>query len=312
MGQMASALIVVIATAGRPGLLRRTLESLAACRKPDVFHRTIIVENGSKRGAEEVVRFCHPSLNAHYIYQSEGNKCLALNKSLEMVTDSLIFFTDDDVRIHPNTLCAYAEAAAGIEGGQFYGGPAGIDCEQQPAEWLKSYLPLSARGWNLGGRMEAIDRPLFLGFNWAAFAKDLRAAGGFDPNLGPGAPSGSYVGDETEMQCQLLNKGVKAIYVPKAMVWHYVPAERCRPLWVIKRAYRIAIYHGVSSPKKGPTIFGIPRWAIRAYATRGLEVMLKAATGDAQARFAACYNFMRICGYIRGSRFARKKVDESL
>ena len=147
--EMARALTTVIATNGRPDLLRRTLESLAACMKPTLYRGTIIVENGVKAGAEEVVGSCHPGLNARYLYDNRGNKCHALNTALEQVEEGLIFFTDDDVRIHPNTLCVYAEEAAGVEAGQFYGGPTGVDYEREPAEWLRPYLPASARGLQL-------------------------------------------------------------------------------------------------------------------------------------------------------------------
>ena len=66
---------------------------------------------------------------------------------------------------------------------------------------------------------------LYLGCNWAAFTGDLRAAGGFDANFGPGSPTGA-TGQEAEMQERLLARGVRQVDVPDALVWHYVPEER--------------------------------------------------------------------------------------
>ncbi|MFQ5804383.1 MAG: glycosyltransferase family A protein, partial [Candidatus Methylomirabilales bacterium] len=205
--EMACGLTTVIASSGRPELLRRTLESLAACRKPAIYRATIIVENGGKAGAEDVVRGSDACLNARYLYERRANKCHALNVALEHVAGGLIFFTDDDVRIHPDTLCAYADAAASADGGQFFGGPIGVDYDVEPPEWLRPYLPPSARGLQLENALQPIETPVFLGFNWAAFVNDLREAGGFDASLGPGATTGSSVGDETEMQARLLTNG---------------------------------------------------------------------------------------------------------
>lgn len=47
---MASSLIVVIPTAGRPDLLRRTLDSLFRCRKPSIYRKTIVIEDVEKMG----------------------------------------------------------------------------------------------------------------------------------------------------------------------------------------------------------------------------------------------------------------------
>ena len=57
------------------------------------------------------------------MYVPRGNKSAALNAVLETIGNSLVFFTDDDVRLAPTTLCAYAEAARNTGPGHFYGGP---------------------------------------------------------------------------------------------------------------------------------------------------------------------------------------------
>ena len=97
---MATRLDVIIPTVGRTDLLRATLTSLAACRKPKIYYQTIVIANGPKAGAEEVVKDFHASLNVLYIYSPVKNKSHALNIGLSEIQDSLIFFMDDDVRIY--------------------------------------------------------------------------------------------------------------------------------------------------------------------------------------------------------------------
>ena len=312
MSKMASALTIVIASAGRPSLLRRTLESLAACNFPTIYRGTVIVENGPKAGAEEVVRSFSAGLNAQYVYTKHGNKCRALNMALEQVGDSLIVFSDNDIRIHPDTLCAYASASAGIDGGQFYGGPTGVDYDVRPPIWLNPYLPPSALGWHLDSNKQAIEKPCFLGFNWAAFAKDIRDAGGFDTNIGHAAAFGSDMGDETEMQARLLSNHVKGMYVPEAMVWHYVPVERCSPRWAIRRIYRYGIGSGMLYRDQVPTIFGFSRWMVREWVRRGFEVLRTSVSSNAHTRFDAYYNFRYFCGKMRGARITRVNSSHSV
>jgi GT2 family glycosyltransferase len=247
---LAKRLYVAIATVGRAELLRRTLDSLARCRRPPGYQATVVVENGPKQGAEAVVGAYRTSLATRYLHEPVANKSRALNRALETIGEGLIFFTDDDVRVDETVLCRYAEAASGIEAGQFFGGPIEVDYEEEPPEWLKVFLPDSARGHRWSEPFDPEDPSSFLGFNWAASVRDLRDVGGFDPRLGPGSPSDS-TGDETELQSRLRQAGHARAYVPDALVWHWVPRERCSPDWVLERAYRNGVGSGLWQDRAG-------------------------------------------------------------
>jgi GT2 family glycosyltransferase len=237
-----SPLYVLLATHERPVLLRRTLESLAECEQPESYRATIVVENGSKAGTERIVRACKDELNAKYIYTPRGNKSHALNVALQEVEDGLVFFTDDDVRVHPKTLCAYVQAANRTEKKAFFGGPVAPDYEKPPPDWIRPHLPDSASGWSLE---EYPDRWYqFLGFNWAAYSEDIRTIGGFDERFGPGSGLDA-TGQETQMQLQLQKRGFKRMYVSDAHVRHYVPRERCSLVWLVRREFRNGISDGL-------------------------------------------------------------------
>jgi len=243
---MARSLVVLLATSGRSTLLGRTLRSLEACRKPPCYRETIVVENGPKGEAETISSPFRESLPLRYLYRPKANKSEALNAAMERLEDqTLVFFTDDDVRLVPNLLELYAEAAKGTEGGCFYGGPIEPEYETTPPPWLTPFFPHSARGWPYKRGRESFPakkrlpspfyRPHFLGFNWAAFAGDLRTIGGFDPRFGPGQP---MTGQETDAQERLLAAGAKAWFLPEALAWHYVPKKRCSPEWALQRIAR--------------------------------------------------------------------------
>ena len=132
---------IVIATRGRAGLLERTLRSLEKCEPVSVFGQTLVVENGERSGAEDVVRRAAAPLQARYLFHPEANKSAALNAALHELQDGLVVFLDDDVRVGEGLLRAYAAAASGVTQGVFFGGPVHAEYQVQPASWLLPSCP---------------------------------------------------------------------------------------------------------------------------------------------------------------------------
>jgi GT2 family glycosyltransferase len=293
----------VIATHGRPTLLARTLQSLGDCVKPMAYAGIVVIENGLPAGARKVVDSAPGNLKARYMHTPVANKSGALNAVLDTVAEDLIIFLDDDVRVEADLLLQYAAAADGIDSGYFFGGPVSVDYEHAPPEWLRPLLPTSARGWELSDGM-ALRRP-FLGFNWAAFAPDLRRAGGFDTSRGPGAPTGS-TGQETAMQQALMQIGAKAVYVPGARVWHYVPRNRCSPEWAIERAVSQGIERGIMTYRDGWTPQKKAKWMMRVHVRSPMRIGLAHLLGSEQRRFRAEYWRRHDRAFLDGVRIGRE------
>lgn len=251
-------LTILIPTHDRDGLLERTLSSLAACELPASLRRVVLAENGAKLGAEQLVTRFQDRLPLTYRYTDAGNKSRALNEALAELTDEFVIFYDDDVRIDPGNPAAYARAAAGQVSGTFFGGRCAVDYVTPPPDWLLRYLPLSAKGWSLGEAPCELMQPHALGCNWAAFAIDLKAAGGFSAQRGPGA---GIRGQEYDMQERLLTAGVRGRYLPDALVWHYVPPQRCSPEWTLQRTLATAAQAGIELAGHPP----LRRWRTAAW-----------------------------------------------
>lgn len=233
---------IIIPTHGRPVLLEKTLNSLADCKIPSSYNKLIVAENGSRAGAEILVSQLPDKLNAEYLFVERANKSNALNKALEKLNEDLVFFTDDDVEVSPGILTAYDRAAQEYRSGVFLGGPVNIDQEEEPPNWMKPLLPYSAKGYDLiNDRMNSG----YIGFNWAAFASDIKKLGGFNPRFGPGSPTGA-TGQESEMQGRMREKGMKAVDVLDAIVCHKVPKNRCNERWLKKRFYQYGISRGLN------------------------------------------------------------------
>ncbi len=293
-------LVVLIPSHDRDGLLERTLESLAACELPPRLRRVVVAENGGKLGAEALVTKFQSRLPIGYRYTAVGNKSRALNEALTELTDELVIFYDDDVRLAPASLRAYAEVAKDLKAGMFMGGRCLAEYEEPPPDWLSAYLPASAVGWSLGDQVCPLTRPDALGFNWAAFAADLKTMGGFNEERGPGTRSR---GQERDMMVRLLARGVTGQYIPEAVAWHWVPQSRCSPEWALRRAEQMGAYHGMEYRKRP--------WPRRLYTRVGLQLRipwlrfqanrLPAGTPPA-ARFARQYKVRWHQGALLGMR----------
>ncbi len=239
---------IVIATHGRTTLLDRTLSSLKECSMPDRLDRVVVVENGAKCSAEDVVCAYSKFLPLQYLYHPVANKSCALNFAIEHIDDGLILFFDDDVRFVPETIMAYDQGSSTSLPGSFWGGPVGVDYEAPPSKWLQKHLPRSATGWALP-ESERHRPDWFLGANWAAMASDLRNAGGFDVGFGPGDVTVAR-GQETNMQRRLRDMGIVPRYLSSALVYHYVPKERSSFEWLLDRRRQEGRGYGLRSNQR--------------------------------------------------------------
>lgn len=232
-------LSIVLPTHGRPTLLDRTLASIARCELPASYEELIVIENGSHAGAKGLVAGLPQRLNAQYMYEERANKSHALNQALETIDTGLVVFFDDDIRVAPNVLMEYDRAARNAKEGAYFGGPWDVRYETPPDDWIYPLLPPSTRSSKAPDEFS-----WFIGYNWAAFAADLRALGGFNPQYGPGSPLNA-TGQETEMQARMRQAGLKARPVPEACVTHHVPERMTTPQWILRRKFRDGVRRGI-------------------------------------------------------------------
>ncbi len=289
---------VLIATYDRDTLLERTLRTLAAAERPDGFESIYVVENGPPGGAEGICRRMAAELPIRFHHIEQSGKSRANQWAIEQIRTGFVIFFDDDVRVDPRTLVAYAAAAS--EGGDscFYGGPFSVDYEEPPPQWLVPALPRSAVGWNPAG---ATQDTCVLGFNYAVFAERILEAGGFNYDLGPGASGagteGSPTGQETEMQIRLIRNGLRPVYVADARVIHHVGKDQCSPEWALRRHYRNRVSDAM--------LYGVTRRPLKLYLkhTRNLlRAGLSLFRHDEAKRFRSLRALYETRGDIAGLR----------
>ena len=309
---------VVIATHRRRLLLQRALASLAEARRPEGFEQVIVIENGSDDGTRGVCREAPGGLPVRYQHQAQPGKSRALQSCLEKLGGGFALFLDDDVRVCPDLLTEYADAAQ--QGGKdtIYGGPLRVDYEDKPPPaWLNEFLPFTARGWEPDDPDEALRYDRFLGPNYGAFVNRILSVGGFNPDIGPGAQFAGTernpVGQETEMQNRLREDGCRSTYLPNAVVWHWVPADRCTVRWAHQRWYRHGITDGMRDRDSvgGARLGGTPRWTWSVWLRLAASAAAANLIADPRCRFMVKREFSRWRGYMEGRRRQSRSATES-
>jgi hypothetical protein len=147
------------------------------------------------------------------------------------------------VDIEIGTLNAYTRAAAKCGRGHYFGGPLFVRSEREPPQWIAPYLSYSLKGLEKG-RVLRSGFTQFIGPNWALFAEDLLAIGGFDERRGPGA---WVEGDETDGQLRLWLNGCQPVVVEEAVATHVPRQEVFRPEAILRRVYRQGLSHGLNA-----------------------------------------------------------------
>lgn len=294
---------VVICTHGRCKLIGRTLESLSKARRPEGFDRVWVIENGSNSGTQGVCKRAATHLPLEYIHLKEQGKSRALQYTLDQIGSGLVVFTDDDVRVDEGVFQAYAKAAIEHGPNAFFGGPLRIDYQRPPPDWLLDNLPPSVTGWHLNDPDKTIKEACFLGANYGAFVERINKVGGFKAHLGIGS-QGNPVGEEFEIQDRLLADGCQGIYVPDAVVWHYVPRERCTPRWTLRRHERIWFTAALSGKTeyKGRRVLGVPGWMWQRLIVLKFRAIIASFSPNAQRRFDIRKGYYQWRGTVRGER----------
>ncbi len=232
---------VVIPAHNSERWIAESLESVfAQTRQPD---EVIVVNDASTDGTEERVRAFSPDI--HVINTQHRNAAAARNEGVRAASGDYVAFLDADdwwesghLRRAMEHLVPSGDVAFIGHYGHYFESSkkfCSVDPLREKAECTRltsdQFLSMYAArnpGWTTCSMV--IRRARFL------------EAGGFDPNRGPGSPTGA-TGQESAMQRLLEERGCEPWCLPNAVLWHWVPASRCSEEWAIERAYRVAVEH---------------------------------------------------------------------
>jgi len=222
---------LVISTWNNARLLRRTLESCCALEDPGpgVAWELVLVNNNCTDETDTVAAEFKARLPLVYVHEPTPGLSHGRNAGLAAAKGELIVLTDDDVVPVKDWLCQVWEAYRRHEQPAFFGGPIESDFEgkKPPARFLEISPPSVAGLRWPGGERELGGNEYLISANWACPRVAFEQHGNFDTARGLN-PSSKHVqvGEETDLMQRLRDAGYRAVYLPTAVIHHFVPKAK--------------------------------------------------------------------------------------
>lgn len=163
-----------------------------------------------------------------YLAEPEPGAHTARHAGARVASGDLLVFTDDDVSFDDGWLSAYAAAFEGHPEMAAAGGTVRPVWEAEPPEWLKDFM--AGKVWfpqlslmEFSRDFQLSPEGIFFSLNLAIRRDVFFELGGFNPD----AYGDTWLGDgETGLNRKLWERGALIGFVPEALVYHHIPAQR--------------------------------------------------------------------------------------
>lgn len=205
---------LLVATRDRAAQLARFLERLPAAEIRAANAEVVIVDNGSTDDTPAVLRrFAERADFALKLREdNRPGKSAALNAAIAHVAADLLAFTDDDCYLGPGYFdVALREFAAGTLG---YAGGRIVLFDPADAP-IATNLSTRRRIFRPGSFLRA---GLVQGANMVMTRRAFEAAGGFDPEFGPGL---AFRCEDIDLVARASHAGFTGAYLPQLLVYHH-------------------------------------------------------------------------------------------
>jgi GT2 family glycosyltransferase len=313
-------LSVVIATYSRAPLLNECLQHLASQRFRD-GDEVIVVDNGSVDDTAGIVRTHQPTFPAalHLLTEPRPGKSHALARGLAVAQGEVLAFLDDDVNVGAGWLEVVRDTMV-YSSVALMGGRVEPRWDARVRPWMR-HAPFRYR--RLGAPLGLLDYPsdvvelgprTVLGANMAVRRAVFEAVGGFATHLGK--LRGTLLsGEDHELCLRVQRAGFKAIYVPSAVVYHWVPRERARAGYFLHWFYWSGITNAIldaqttatplstaTEPESGPAntpdgAKGLPMYLVRRAVVGVLMVLKSLGAGRRTAALNHAIDVAFAAGY---------------
>lgn len=259
---------LIIATYNRAEALMQALGSVVEQTLPAEWWECVVVNNRSTDDtAQRFEAFTkgYPHLNLRMVEECEPGVSAARNRGMAEAKAPLVAIIDDDERINPAFLSAYlhffeTHPAAIVAGGKIIAEyPDG-----RPA-WLSKWVerPI-ANPLDCGEQTRPFPRGRIPGGgNMALRLAGLAPYGVFDPQLGR-SQSALGGGEESDLFERLQRGGESLWYLPEAVIWHRIPAEKLTDTYFRNLCYGVGVSQRLRAERYhrlvGATLREVGKW----------------------------------------------------
>ena len=238
-------LSLIIPTHNRSERLIAALESVIRQDLPAADWECVVVSNNSTD--DTVARFGdfaarYPGLNLRLVTEDGPGVSYARNRGIAETSAPLLVFIDDDERINPGFLRAYADFFDAHPDAVVAGGRIIAEYPTGRPDWMSKYVEMPiANPMDFGERVRPFPAGRVPGGGNMAFRRaGLAGYGGFDPTLG--RVNGELIGgEENDFFERLLLGGETIWYVPGAVMWHIIPPAKLTGAYFRRLSYNVGV-----------------------------------------------------------------------
>jgi glycosyltransferase involved in cell wall biosynthesis len=227
---------IIVPTFNRATHLKEALASLIALDYSSNAYEILVVDNGSIDNTSEVVKSMIASHSSHqirYFYEPVPGLLSGRHKGALEAKGEILVFIDDDIEAHPQWLAAIIESFKDPNT-HLVGGKNLPKYECSPPPWLEAFWSCHGEqnvcGYlsllDFGDNLLEIDPSYVWGLNFPIRKTTLFELGGFHPDCVPNYLQRFQGDGEAGLSLKASEQGRKAVYQPKALVYHHVPKER--------------------------------------------------------------------------------------
>ena len=238
-------LSLIIPTHNRSERLIAALESVIRQDLPAADWECVVVSNNSTD--DTVARFGdfaarYPGLNLRLVTEDGPGVSYARNRGIAETSAPLLVFIDDDERINPGFLRAYADFFEAHPDAVVAGGRIVAEYVTGRPAWLSKYTEMPiANPMDFGDAVRPFPAGRVPGGGNMAFRRSAALRyGGFDPSLGR---VGRMLigGEENDFFERLMRGGETCWYVPGAVMWHIIPPEKLTESYFRRLCYNVGV-----------------------------------------------------------------------
>jgi len=199
---------IQLCTFNRAALLERVLDACFEQTVPEHAYEVVLVNDGSSDDTPAVIERARRRANCAFVVVDQPNSGLAKgrNAGIARASGERIVFIDDDVLPLPNFVEEHLRSHASYPQAIVRGGAINVENfdELPPPVWsIKDY-----------------SGNYFWTTNVSAPLKTMRAIGGFNESFS------EYGWEDIDVGLRLRARGTRAMFNPKALVYHFKPRPR--------------------------------------------------------------------------------------
>ncbi len=199
---------IQLCTYNRAGLLERVLDACFEQTVPDDAYEVVLVDDGSTDDTPAAIERVRGRARCAFTVVRQPNSGLAKgrNVGIARAVGERIAFIDDDVLVLPNFVAEHLRSHAAHPAAIVRGGA--ID--------VQSFEDLPPPVW----RIANYSGNFFWTTNVSLPLATIRAIGGFDESFA------EYGWEDIDVGLRLRRRGVRAVFNPAALAYHYKPRPR--------------------------------------------------------------------------------------